>query len=219
MTPTDLASPAAPAAYRRAFEDAAPLGSHELRALALRPHRVIDLVLVERTRLAQTIAAGRSLPSLIAILLVTSVLSALPYGIVLGPRYVLRVAALNVGSVAICFPALHIWSAAVGSRNRLQQDLGLALVVSAVAGAFGLGFAPIVWFLRLTTSEGAIGVGAVSAALLAVSVLAGVVHLARTLGERSAALAPGRGHRVIMVAWAGLLLFIAHRMGDALGLG
>lgn len=146
-------------------------------------------------------------------------LAALPLGAVLGPARLLRVAALNLGSVAICFPALHVWSGYLGCKNRLAQDLGLALLVSAIAGVFGLSFAPIVWFLRLTTAPGSIGADTVSAGVLALAVVAGVAHLARTVREQASALSPTRGHRLLMVAWAGLLLFIACRMGAYLKLG
>lgn len=220
MTSTDLRTPTS--AYRQPSDegaDAAPFDTRELRAVALRPHRALDLVLVERARLAKTIAGGENLLLLIAILLATSVLAALPFGAVLGPHRVLRVAALNVGSVALCFPALHVWSGYLGCKNRLGQDLVLALLVSAVAGLFALSFAPIVWFVRLTTSPGSISVGSVSAGLMALSVLAGVVHLARTVGEQARALSPTRGHRLVMVAWIGLLLFVVQRMAGYLELG
>ena len=222
MTSTAPDAPAALEAYRHrpaSRADVAPFGAGELRAAALRPHRALDLVLVERARLARTIAGEESLLPLIGLLLGVSVLAALPLGAVLGPERVLRVAALNLGSVAVCFPALHVWSGFLGCRNRLAQDLGLALLVSATAGVFALSFAPIVWFLRLTTAPGSLTVGTVSAGLLAISVLAGVAHLARTVREQASVLSPSRGHRLLMLAWTGLLLFIACRMGAYLELG
>ena len=217
--PAPLAALSAPRYPAEEIVDLAPFDARELSAVALRPHRALDLVLVERARLAKTIAAGENLLPLLALLLATSVLAALPFGAVLGPQRVLRVAALNLGSVAVCFPALHVWSSYLGCKNRVAQDLGLALLVSAVAGLFALSFAPIVWFIRLTTAEGSIAVGSVSAGLLAVSVLAGVVHLARTVREQARALSPSRGHRLLLVAWTGLLLFVACRMGEYLELG
>jgi hypothetical protein len=220
MTTTDPLTPAAHSAYREPPEvppDVPPFDARDLRAAALRPHRWIDLVLAERARLARTIAGGENLLLLSGILLATSVLTTLPYGAVLGPHRALRVAALTLGSVAICFPSLHVWSGYFGWRNRLGQNLGLALLVSAVAGLFTLSFAPIVGFIALTTSEGSLAVGQVSVGLLACSVLAGVVQLTRTAAE--AAPAPSRGHRVLIFAWVGLLLFVVHRMAVFLELG
>jgi hypothetical protein len=223
MTSPDLSAPVSSAdAYRHASEHElpiAPFDARELRRAAIRPDRVLDLVLVERARLARTIAAGGNLLPLFGILLATSVLSTLPLGAVLGRDRVLGVAALNVGSVALCFPALHVWSAYLGSRNRLGQDAVLALLVSAVAGVFTLAFAPIVWFLRVTTSPGSGEVDTAATVLLWASVLAGVVQLGRAVGEQWVALSPSRGHRLIMVAWMGLLLFVVHRMSHCFGLG
>jgi hypothetical protein len=223
MTSLDLPPPApsSACAYRQPpGEEApvAPFNAGELRAVALRPHRAFDLVLIERARVAKTIAAGGGLLPLCGILLATSVIAAVPLGAVLGPDRVLRVATLNVGAVALCFPALHVWSAYLGCKNRLGQDLALSLLVSAVAGLFALGFAPIVWFLRVTTATSA-EVGTAAAVVLAISAVAGLLHFGRAVGDQAAALSPTRGHRVIVVAWMGLFLFVVARMVDCFGLG
>lgn len=222
MTSIDLAPPPPSSAYRHPAAGEAPVApfdARELRAVALRPHRAVDLVLVDRARLAKTLAAGHDLLPLLAILFATSVIAALPLGAVLGPDRILRVAALHVGSVALCFPALHVWSAFLGCKNRLGQDLGLSLIVSAVASVLTLGFAPIVWFLQVTTARGSAEVGTATAVLLAVSVVAGLVHLGRAVGDQAAVLSPSRGHRLFVVGWMGLFLFVVHRMGEYLGLG
>jgi hypothetical protein len=181
--------------------------------MAVRPHRALDLVLADRARLVRTLARGEHLPWVVGILLGVSVLSALPYGAVLGPERAWRVAALTVGSVAVCFPSLHVVGGYLGSRSSVGQDFGRALVVSAVAGVLTLGFAPIVAFVRWTTPAGSDVAELVAAALLAVSVLAGVARLGGPGGEG------GRAARFVTVAWAGLFLFVVHRMGVFLGLG
>jgi hypothetical protein len=112
-----------------------------------------------------------------------------------------------------------VWSAYLGCKNRLAQDLALSLLVSAVAGLFALAFAPIVWFLRVTTSPGSAEVGTAAVVLLWISVLAGLLHLGRAVGDQATALSPSRGHRVIVVGWMGLFLFVVQRMGEHLGLG
>src|SRR5690349_5416788 len=124
MTTTDPPTCAPHSAYRDPPgipPGVPPFDARELRAAAVRPHRWIDLVLADRARLAKTIAGGDDLLLLSGILLATSVLAALPYGAVLGPHRVLRVAALTLGSVAICFPSLHVFSGYFGCRNRLGQ--------------------------------------------------------------------------------------------------
>jgi len=208
FTPTPLSGYRAPPDEAA---DAAPFAAHELHAALLRPHRMINLVLVERARFATTVAGDRRLALLAAILLATSIASALPFGAVLGPQHALRVAALNVGSVAICFPTLHVFSSYLGGRNSAGQNLVLALLVSTVAGFFTLSFAPIAWFITWTTPAGSLAAGYVSAGLLALAVAAGVAHFVRA--TQDPALAPDRTQRVLLVAWVGLLAFIVYRMG------
>jgi hypothetical protein len=188
--------------------------ARELRAVVLRPHRTLDLVLVDRTRLVSTIARGRDLILLAAVLLLTAILASLPYGAVLSLDRVLRVVVWNVGSVAICFPSLHVFGAYLGGRNRLAQDLVLALLVSAVAGLFAAALAPIAGFVRLTTANDAALVGSINGALLAVSMLAGILFFLRV----SLSLSPPRAHRLATIAWASLLVFVSYRMGVFLGL-
>jgi hypothetical protein len=223
MTSSDIVPPASNAgAYRHPSGGealVAPFAACELRAAVRSPHRAVDLLLVERARLAKTVASGDNLLPLAGILLATSVLAPLPLGAVLGPAHVFRVALLHVGSVALCFPALHVWSCYLGGRNRLAQDFVLSLLVSAVAGLFALSFAPIVWFLRLTTAPESIEVGAATSIFLAISVLAGLVYLLRAVRDQAAALSPSRGHRLVVVAWMVLFVFVVHRMGEHLGLG
>ena len=213
MTTENLYLPAPTSGYRDPPDDRAPapFDARELRAVALRPDRVIQLVLVERARLTRTVASDRSLVLLAAILLAASVLSTLPYGAVLGAHRALRIAALTVGSVGICFPTLHVFGSYLGGRNSLGQNLVLALLVSTVAGLFALSFAPIVWFIALTTPDGSLVAGYVSVGLLAVAVTAGIAHFARA--TQDPALAPDRTQRVVLVAWVGLLCFIVYRMG------
>src|SRR5262249_26051300 len=83
----------------------APFEARELRAPALAPPRAIELVLSDRARLGRTLASGRPLGPLAAILVVASVLFTLPFAAVFGRGHVLAVAALYLGSVAICAPS------------------------------------------------------------------------------------------------------------------
>jgi hypothetical protein len=206
-------APSTPLSYPPLLDDAA-YDARELRSLVLRPHRTIDLVLVDRGRLVSTIARGRDLILLAAVLLATAVLASLPYGAVLSLDRIARVAVWNVGSVAICFPSLHVFGAYLGARNRIAQDLVLALLISAVAGLFAAALAPIAAFVRLTTAHDAALVDSITGALLAVSMLAGILYFLRI----SLTLSPPRAHRLATVLWASLLLFVSYRMGAFLGI-
>ena len=69
-----------------------------------------------------------------------SLLCSAPYGFVLGGDAAIRVALLFVGSVALCWPSLHVFSGYLGCRVSALQNLVIALLISAVAGMFALGF-------------------------------------------------------------------------------
>src|SRR5262249_22047240 len=155
--------------------------ARELVAAVVRPHRIVEVVLVERARLIQTIATTRGLPLLAAVMLLASVLFALPHRAGLCLPITLRVAAPSVGLVALRFPSLHVFSSYLGCRARLSQNLAMALTVSSVAGIFVTGFAPIVWFVGVTTSPGSIAVPAVSLAFLSAALAAGLGQLGRTV--------------------------------------
>jgi hypothetical protein len=202
--------PAAPAAAR-------PFEAAEIRAAALVPHRVIDLVLVDRARLVKTVAAGRHLPALLLIMLLWSALFALPYGAVLGADRAWRIPALYLGSTAICFPSLHVFASYLGCKRPPAQNLVIALLIGFVASSFTLSFAPILWFIDLTTAASSIAVATVSMALLAASLLAGLWHLGRALLDEDMPV-QGRRYRASIFAWQALLVFVSYRMAVFLGL-
>jgi hypothetical protein len=196
-----------------------PYSAAELLAAYVRPHRAVEVVLARWRRLAANIAEGRRLRHLLGLLVLASVIAAIPYGAVVGPDRFWRVAALFLGSVMICFPSLHVFGAFLGIRSDLGQNLTLALVISAVASIFTLGFAPVLWFLQATTPKGGSDavVHGISVALLATGLLAGLVHLGRMIffdrGLRSS-----RAGASMIVLWQILPVFITCRMGIFLGL-
>jgi hypothetical protein len=189
----------------------------ELRAALYLPHRMIDLVLGQRERLSRTVADGRHLGALAAILLLATVTLSLPYGAVLGPGRVWRVAVLLLGSVLICFPSLHVFSSYLGCRMSVGQNLVLALVTSSVASMFLLGFAPIAWFIRVTTPAGSPTTAGVAVGLLVAALLAGILRLSRSLASDDP-LRPSESYRWLLLAWQGLFAYVAYRMGVYLGL-
>lgn len=196
-----------------------PYSAAELLAAYVRPHRVVEVILARWRRLAANIAEGRRLRHLLGLLLLASVVAAIPYGAVVGPDRFWRVAVLFLGSVLICFPSLHVFGAFLGLRNDLGQNLTLALVISAVASLFTLGFAPVLWFLQATTPKGGADdvIHGISVALLATGLVAGLVHLGRMifLDRR---LRSSRAGASMIVLWQVLLVFITCRMGIFLGL-
>lgn len=189
----------------------------DLGPSALLPHRTIDLVLVDRVRFARTVAGGSHPGRLVGILLSASALLAIPYGLVLGRDAVLRVVLLFVGSVLLCLPSLHVFSAYLGCRMSVSQNLVVALLVSSVAGMFALGFAPILWFVDITTADASLDVGEVSVVLLTAAIVAGLVHLNRiVMGDPE--LRPSGSYRLVMAGWQLLFVYVAYRMGSFLGL-
>ena len=194
-----------------------PFTRDELLAALVRPHRWIDILLTERERWTRTVTVDRRAGLLVAIMLGASLLFALPFGFVLGFERFWHIAALYLGSVAICLPSLHIFASYLGLGLRAGQSLSLGVLVSAVASIFSAGFAPIVLFLSATMS-GSGTMKAVASILLGVSLLAGMGQLMRSLRIRAAQEHVGN-LLTLMLVWQCLLLFITFRMGVFLGLG
>ena len=211
MTDAVTTPPALPTAVLP-FDDA------ELRLLLHKPSRALQVVLAERQRLAASIAAARTPWLLVLVLLGCTVLTALPYGCVLGLAAWWKIAALFGGSVLLCFPSLQVFGSYLGSRMLPVQNLALALVISAVAALFTLGFFPIVWFLDLTMRGGDWIDGAqASVVLLAVALLAGIGQLAHCVAlDRS--LRPLPSSYLMLLVWQLLVTFVTWRMARALGL-
>lgn len=194
-----------------------PFSREELSAALLRPHRWIDLLLTERERWTRTVTMDRHPGLLVAIMLAASLLYALPFGFVLGLERFWHIAALYLGSVAICLPSLHIFAGYLGLGLRPGQTLSLGALVCSVASIFSVGFAPIVLFLGATMSGSGTMTG-VACMLLAVSLFAGMGQLMRSLRIRAEQEQVG-SLLALMMVWQCLLLFIAFRMGVFLGLG
>ncbi len=195
-----------------------PFDALELRGALLRPHRSLDIVLSDPARLVATLAERTPTAWLAALLANSSVLCAIPFGLVLGLDRFWHVTALFFGSQLICLPSLHVFSLFFGRPVTVGQSFVLGTVTSAVAALFTLGFAPIAWFLAATLPHDASRwtLPVVHVLLLATSLVAGLAHLARCLAVRRAQHV--RPHALLIVAWSGLLLFVTHRMADVLGL-
>ena len=184
-----------------------------------RPHRLLELVLVQRERFHTSIAREQHLWWLVGSLVLGSVLYALPFGAVLGLDRFWRVSVLLLGSIAICIPSLHVVGAFIGSRLKVEQTLCLGLVISTVAALFTFGFFPIIWFLGATMQQGSfIGAGAIAVLLICISQAAGVVQFLRSQHAVSLLREFKPTFRLLLVGWLGLLMFITFRLAQSLEL-
>jgi len=200
-------------------EVATPFSARELGTALYLPHRAMDMVLTDRQRWLATVGQRSLVARLLTVTLVVGCVFSLPYGMLLGAERFWQVAALYLGSVLICFPSLHVFSAFLGVRVGLGQSLSLAVLISAVAAIFTFGFFPIVWFLSATmthkSSAGTLQV--ISTVLLTVSLGAGLIQLGRCL-RAGTLLQQGRTLPVLIIFWQVLLVFITYRMGLHLGI-
>ena len=132
---------------------AAPYSSGELKSVLRKPHKAVEVVLAERSRLAASLSDRRNLGLLALVLFLASVVFAVPYGAVLAPDKLWQVVQLFAGSALICFPALHVFGAFLGFRVDIGQSLALTLIITSVSALFSLGFFPILWFLRTVMAD------------------------------------------------------------------
>lgn len=194
-------------------EPATPHSEDELRRALRSPLKGMEVVLAESNRLAVGVASGRHQGLLVLLLLTTSVLFALPYGAVLDLERFWQVAALFVGSLAICFPSLQVFGNYMGFRIDVTRNLSLALFLTSAAALFSFGFFPILWFLQETMQSdgGEVTAQHISIVFLTLSLAAGIGHLGRCLvglekvnGAESSWL--------LMLVWQVLFVFITYRM-------
>jgi len=92
-----------------------------------------------------------------------------------------------------------------------MQNLVMALVMTAVTSMFALGFAPIVWFVGVSTPAGSSTPATVALVLLAAALVAGMIHLTRCMVSDEA-LRPSGSYRVLMTTWQALFGYVAYRM-------
>ena len=196
-----------------------PFSESELRAAQWHPALAIDVLLAQRERWTASVVENRHWGRMLVLLLLWSVLFSLPYSLVLSWRQAWQIAALFLGSVAICLPSLHVTSAYLGLRVHFAQSIAFAAIIAAVACIFSCGFAPILWFLQATStgSDAPQTVAALSGLLLWLAALAGSLHGVRCL-VMARRLDGSASFSIVLLAWLGLLVFIGLRMSLALGL-
>lgn len=196
---------------------AEPFAREELTATLQRPHRLLDVVLGERQRLAANLRGGIAIPALLGALLTCSFFGALPFAAVDGFDRIAHIAALFLGSVLLCYPSLQVFGAYLGIGLHPAQCLAIALVIPSAAALFTLGFAPIYWFLELTMPERVAGNNLTRILLLVLSLALALSHVNRCLYS-DARLTPLRDNWLLWAGWQLLLVFLTWRMAETLGL-
>ena len=196
-----------------------PFSREELNRTIWLPLRLLEVVLAERGRLVANVTHRLDLGRLAIAMFIGSVLFALPYGAVLTPEKFWDIAILYVGSMAICFPSLQVFSAYLGVAISLTQNLVLALIITTAAALFCFGFFPILWFLDSTMGDGgeAVTSAHISIGLLTISLIAGISQLNRCLFVDST-LDAFRASLPLWIGWQVLLVFITYRMATTLGM-
>ena len=186
----------------------------DLVAACLKPHRLIELLLGDRARLAQTIVASPILPLLVAVLLVAGLLFAVPFGIAPPVSAFWKVSVLYTGALLICFPSFFVFGQYVGLKLTVLQSLAIGLLISTTAGILTFGFFPIIWFVHVTSGSTETVSRPLAALLLGASLVLGVLHM---LGCVAYSRQLRGGDYLLVLAWAGLVAFITLRMANFLG--
>lgn len=219
--PNDPTPPLPPQSTERepvpATPEVTPFANGELAACLARPHRMLDVVLGERDRLAANLRTGAGIKSLVSILLLCSVAFAVPFAVIDGPARIAHVAALFLGSVLLCYPSLQVFGSYLGVRMHPAQTFAIALVIPSAAALFTFGFAPIYWFLDYTMPSDDGGSAVTRTVLLVFSLLLALSHLNRCLFADSN-LKVLRDNWALWVGWQLLLVFLTYRMAQALSL-
>ncbi len=198
-----------------------PFSVDELRRLLVRPDLLLSCLLGAPRRLGRTVAVpGRALVLLPGLFLAAA-LAGVPYGAAAPSSDPWSVTLLFAGSVLICVPCLHVFLVFLGRPGGLHQHVSLGLLVAATAALFSLGFAPIIWFIDLTTDPQAVSLVStrgLSLCLLTLALALGVTQLGRCLNgvERDDAEELRTGAPLLL--WVCLLVFIVWRMAGVVGL-
>jgi len=202
-------------------EEAQPFSRQELRGMLGAPLRMVDLVLGERRRFAANVAQEHRLPTLLVVLTVATAAFALPFGAVLGPHGFWRVAALLLGSLAICIPSLHVFGRYLGIGLSWAQTLAVSLAAAAVTSLFTFALAPILGFFRVTMSASDVVTPQNMAVMLLICAFAaGIGQLFFVaLGNRALARRIGPAAIPVIIPWLVLYLIITVRLAGVLHIG
>src|SRR5690349_9939285 len=96
-----------------------PLDETFISSALTHPLRAIDLSLAEPDRVGANVVTGVAVARIAWVLLLTSLVFAIPYGCVLSLAAWWKVVALTLGSTLICLPSLYVFSSYLGQRMKL----------------------------------------------------------------------------------------------------
>jgi hypothetical protein len=188
----------------------------EYEGVLKQPQQTIEYILGSHGRLARSVWEGESPWRLAVMLLAVSLLASIPYGIVSPHGNWWKITVLYCGSLAICFPSLHIFAQFFGVKLKLMRSLALSMIITATAAIFTFGFSPIIWFLKfsiLPREQTVIGPDELSTFLLYVSLALGLVQVGRCLSDPGFRRAQRNPSLIFLfILWAPLLIFITYRM-------
>jgi hypothetical protein len=182
---------------------------------------MLAVALGEAERVGRSLTEGRHLGLLSVLLLLVGLAGTVAYGLLSPARNAWSTPVLFFGSLAICFPSLHVFAVFHGARFGLGPMLALALTLTGAAGLFAIGFAPIVWFLDWSIRVdgwSSVTPRGLSLALLGASLLLGIAQMIRVLLSCQRELRDGGLPAPILLLWLPLFLFITCRMATLLGL-
>ncbi len=197
----------------RANPEAVPRSREDILTGIIHPLRAVDVVLATPDRSRANLAKAEALPPFILLLLLCSAIYTIPFGLVLGMDSWWKIGVFTLGSTAICIPSLYVFGSFIGIRSTSGQMTVIAMMLPAAAALFSAGFAPILAFLDATFDKSSDQVSGqdLGKILLTVSVLAGVLQLARIL-PRSRRNQDTPVLILLIPAWLVLLGYVMLRM-------
>lgn len=122
---------------------------------------VLIALLQDRNQFLQEILKGVKLQSKIIALLFASAIFFGIYGLILGASHSIlqsissfvKLPALYLLTLIICFPTLYIFSVIFGSKRSFKQYLALLMTAMSIMSAILFGFAPVSLFFLLSTQS------------------------------------------------------------------
>jgi hypothetical protein len=122
---------------------------------------VLIALLQDRNQFLQEILKGVKLQSKIIALLFASAIFFGIYGLILGSSHsilqsissFIKLPALYLLTLIICFPTLYIFSVIFGSKRSFKQYLALLMTAMSIMSAILFGFAPVSLFFLLSTQS------------------------------------------------------------------
>lgn len=182
-----------------------------------------SLLLKHKEKLYEAAFTPEQWNRIVAELLLVGLLGAGLFGVVMGSLGLSwRMILLIWGPLALCTPALFVFSAIRGSHITLRQLVYLLVGMLATSGVVLLALSPISWFFTWTDTSPDHGVLIVlNALMIVVAQLFGVFYLGKgmiTINHRlKTSDVTDRAALDILLVWIILLLIVSVQMSHKLG--